>query len=91
MADVAVTLRIMPQGVETNLEQLKQALKELAEGFSVHVHKIEEKPIAFGLEALEVVLLVDESKGDTEELEKEITNLANVSSVDVIDVRRAVG
>lgn len=52
---------------------------------------IKVEPVAFGLQALVFMFSVDEAKGGTEELEKKIAEMPGVSSVQVTDVRRAVG
>ena len=48
-------------------------------------------PIAFGLKALDILFVMDEAKGSTEELEKTVSQIEGVESVEVPDVRRAVG
>jgi len=53
--------------------------------------KSEQEPIAFGLKALKITFVSDESKGSTDALEENIKKIAGVNSVEVIDVRRAIG
>ena len=91
MADVFVTLKIMPESPETDLEKIKVKASELIANFEGKVHKSEEKPVAFGLKALEIMFIMNEAKGSTEKLETQISEMDDVVSVDVIDVRRAIG
>ena len=92
MARVVVSLRIMPQGTEVDLSELEAKAKEkIVEFCSSEEFKTEVQPIAFGLKALIIIFVMEESKGSTEELEKKIANLQGVESVEVTDVRRAIG
>lgn len=92
MAKVVITLRIMPESPESDLESVEAETRKAIERFSGERDmKVEQQPVAFGLKSLNVIFVMDESKGDTEELEKEIAGIAGVSSVKVTDVRRAIG
>ena len=53
--------------------------------------KIEQEPIAFGLVALKIIFIMDESIGSTEKLEDNISDIEGVQSVEITDVRRAIG
>ena len=81
----------MPTGVEVDMAKLAENCKAEIEKFGGKIHAVEEKPIAFGLKAVEVVFLADESKGGTEDLEKALTEIKDVQSAETIDVRRAFG
>ena len=91
MADVVVTLRIMPQDTSVNLSDIEaEAKKEIVRFCNAQEFKIQIEPIAFGLKALNIFFVMDESKGSTEDLEKGISHINHVESVEVTDVRRAV-
>ena len=53
--------------------------------------KAEQEPIAFGLIALKLQFVMDESIGSTEKLEQKLAGIEGVSSAEVVDVRRAIG
>ena len=92
MAQVVVTLRIMPQNTEIDLAELEsRAKKEIVNFCNSQEFKTQIQPIAYGLKALVIYFVMDEAKGSTEELEKKISQLDGVESVEVTDVRRAVG
>ena len=91
MATVVVTLKIMPNSPDTNLDEISSAATEKIAAFGGNVGKTDEEPIAFGLKALLLMFSMPEEKGSTEELEKQIGEIPGVSSVQVTDVRRAVG
>lgn len=92
MARVVVTLRIMPQGTDVNLSEVEaEAKKEIVSFYSSKEFKTNIVPIAFGLKALDILFVMDENKGSTEALEQKISKLNGVESVEVTDVRRAIG
>ncbi|MBI2133556.1 elongation factor 1-beta [Candidatus Woesearchaeota archaeon] len=91
MADVIVSLRIMPSSTEIDLRALEAGSSSLISDFGGNVARAEIKPVAFGLNALIVYFVMNEKIGSTESLEDSISRMEGVSSVEVIDVRRAVG
>ena len=92
MASVVITFRIMPQNTSIDLSNLEaEAKKEIVEFCNSQEFKISIEPIAFGLKALNIIFVMDESKGSTEELEKRISHIEGVESVEVTDVRRSIG
>ena len=91
MASVIVTLRIMPESPDIDMDKLESKATEKIAGFGGEVGKKEIQPVAFGLKALILFFVMYEAKGSTEPLEKEIEALEGVSSVEVTDVRRAIG
>lgn len=91
MAEVIVTIKIMPKSPDVNLKQIEVKAKEKISSFGGDFGKAEEIPVAFGLKSLNLTIIMDESKGDTEVLEKEIGEIDGVNSVETIDVRRAIG
>ena len=91
MADVIVTLKVMPAGAESDLEDIKRKVSLAISEFGGEVGKTEIEPVAFGLKALVIIFVMDENKGSTEGLERRIEDLEDVNSVTVTDVRRAIG
>lgn len=91
MANVIITLQIMPESPDVNTEVIKQHALPLIERFGGDVGKEEVVPVAFGLKALKLYFVMDESKGSTEALELDIAALPGVKGVEVVDVRRALG
>jgi len=92
MAKVIITLKIMPDSPETDLDKIKEQTKILITEFAGEGEmKTEQEPIAFGLKALKILFVADEAKGSTDELETKINLIEGVSSVETTDVRRAIG
>ena len=91
MADVVITFKIMPEGLDVDLNKIVNSIKKVVKKFGGDVGRVEEEPVAFGLKALKIIFVIDENKGSTDDLEEEISKLKGVKSVNVVDVRRAIG
>jgi elongation factor 1-beta len=91
MARVVVTLTINPDSPDVDLAKLEEAAKKEVSDFGGDVGKVEHEPIGFGLKAIRILFIMDESKGSTETLEQKIGGLKGVASVRVTDVRRTIG
>jgi translation elongation factor aEF-1 beta len=92
MAIVAITLRVLPLSPSEDLGKLKIVIEKkiLALDAKAKLHSTTEQPVAFGLKELICIIAWPEEK-DSEILEKELANLVGVSSVQITDVRRAIG
>ncbi len=92
MADfnLSITAMIMPDSPDVDIGVMKKAI-ESAVPSNMKLHKIEEIPVAFGLVSLKVMLLGKDQAGGTDELENNLSNIENVTQVEVTDVRRLVG
>ena len=92
MAVVVITLRLMPSGPDADLSSIERKAKEFIVNFAGHTQfKTEIKPVAFGIKSVDITFVMEESIGSTEKLENKISEIEEVNSVEVIDVRRAVG
>jgi len=80
----------MPEDLDVNLNNIEKEVKELLEKYG-QVGKVEKEKIAFGLEALKVIFIMNESKGSADFLEDNMRNIDGVQSVEITDVRRAIG
>jgi elongation factor 1-beta len=90
MATAAIKLRIMPEGRDVKLDTIKKEAtkKVVAEGGVLSSY--EEEPVAFGLKALIATMAWPEEKS-TDLAEKIFSDIKGVSSVTIIDYRRALG
>ncbi len=91
MAQVIATIRVMPAGTDTDLDELAKRVKEVLESHSAEMHQLEKKPVAFGLYSLDFMVSRDEDRGSFDELEAELRKIEGVNSAETIDVRRSVG
>jgi elongation factor 1-beta len=92
MADVIITLNIMPDSPDVDLKKVEtESLKKIKEFTGIDNHKVEIVPVAFGLKAVQIMFVMSESKGSTDALEADINKIHGVNSAEVTDVRRAIG
>jgi len=90
MSIVAVKIKLMPASPETNLENVEKDVGRTLELNNVKNPKFTVEPIAFGLKAL-IVMFGWPEEQELETLEKSLSEIKDVSSVEVIDIRRAIG
>jgi len=88
MARVAVVLRVMPEDISVNFEDVVSEIKRrLPQEYVLEAW--DEEPIAFGLKALRLLITIpEESEGGTEPLEELISQIPGVSQVEVLLVHR---
>ncbi len=87
MADVVVQMKVLPEGIEVDLNKLQDKIKEvLPEG--VKIYKIIEEPVAFGLKCLKVTVTMPDAIGGTDPVETAISSIEDVSRVEVEIVSR---
>ncbi|MDP2750573.1 MAG: elongation factor 1-beta [Nanoarchaeota archaeon] len=91
MADVVITMKIMPESPEADLDRIEKEAIAIIADFGGEVGKKEIEPIAFGLKALKLIFVADEKKGGTDAMEAKLSEISEVNSVEVVDVRRAIG
>ncbi len=90
MARAIVTIKLMTDSTDTNMKKLESDAKESIEKNGGEFGKSTIVPIAFGLMALEVIIIVDEKLG-SEIFENALGEIEHVSSATVTDFRRALG
>ena len=92
MAQVVITIKIMPESPEVSLEELKKKIEEKVKSFAGEGEvRFEEEAIGFGLSSLNVLFAMDEDKGSTEKLEEDLKNIDGITSAEVVDMRRGIG
>lgn len=83
-------MRIMPTSPEVDLEKLRKTAKLIIERMGGKNCKFEEEPIAFGLKAV-IAFFAWPEELELDSLERFLSKIEQVSSVQVIDMRRAFG
>jgi len=93
MAKVVITARIMPTSPDANLDTIEQeSLKIIKSKVGSSDTRVKRSPIAFGLVAVDITFIWDENLGSPEDiLQPLITQLPDVNSFELTDVRRAIG
>lgn len=86
MAKMIVTIKVLPDSPERDLNELRKKVEEIIkEEGKLYKESIE--PIAFGINAMVFVYIVDESKG-TEGIENKIKGIEGVGDVNISDMTR---
>ena len=92
MGFAVVTLKVMPSSPDTNLEELEIKVKEEITKFAGDGEtKTEIKPVAFGLNSLNIIFVMDETKGSPDPVAEIVDKFEEVNSAEISDVRRALG
>lgn len=81
----------MPSEADVDLTKVENQISDKVSKFTGNQNiKFDVEPIAFGLNALKVMFVMDENK-NLEELEDSVKIIENIASVEAIDVRRMLG
>lgn len=91
MGTVLAIFKIMPESVEVNLEIIEEEARSVVEKYGAEVNEMVQEPVAFGVRCIKLSIGIDESRGNLDPLEDQLRNLEGVLSVEIIDVRRAIG
>lgn len=85
MGEVGLQYRVLPEGLEVDLDRLEQDIRNaLPEGAKLKAS--EQRPVAFGLKALHVLVVMDDKKGGSEQVETAISAVAGVQSVEIVEM-----
>ena len=92
MANAIVTVKIMPESVEIDLDALEAKAKQEIQSFAGEGDtRTEVEPIAFGLKAVKITFVMDEKLGSPDFVAEKIEAYDEVASAEITDVRRAIG
>jgi translation elongation factor aEF-1 beta len=90
MGTALVIIKIMPESPDSNLEKIQERAKQIVEEQGGKKPSTKTEPIAFGLNAILLNFALDESLS-IDDIENPLKEISEVSSVEVIDFRRAFG
>ena len=90
MGRINVKIKIMPSSPEVNLKEIEEKTRTAIEENGGKIIRFEEELIAFGLKAVIVFFIWPEEK-ELEPLESILEKIENVSSEQVLDMRKAIG
>ncbi|HEY5537917.1 MAG TPA: elongation factor 1-beta, partial [Thermoplasmata archaeon] len=80
---VAVTFRLMPDVVGVDLEKIQARVRDAVRD---RLKKLEVRPIAFGLKAVEAIVVVDDAAGELERIESLLSRIPGVGGVETTEV-----
>jgi elongation factor 1-beta len=88
LAKVMVSLKIFPSDIVGDMNGLKKTITKTLEGKAT-IYKFDEEPVAFGLVALIVhILMPEEASGIMDEIEGRLKSIKGISEVEVLVSRR---
>ena len=87
MGKIVIAYKILPSESTVDLEVLKVKIKEKLEGVAA-VQRFAEEPIAFGLCALKVNMVLPEKDGIMDETEKILNGIEEVGQLQVLGMTR---
>jgi len=91
MGTTLIKIKLMPSSPDVNLEDIKQKAKKIIEDNKGQKVTFEEEPIAFGLKAVIAGFQQNEKEGELDPIENSLKEVENISSVEIVDMRKAFG
>ncbi|MGW8289200.1 MAG: elongation factor 1-beta [Candidatus Bathyarchaeia archaeon] len=87
MGKIVIAYKILPSESTVDLEVLKEKLKaKLADVAAIQ--RFAEEPIAFGLSALKVNMVLDEKEGIADETEKRMAAIEGIGQIQTLGLTR---
>jgi elongation factor 1-beta len=78
MGKISCVYKVMPEDAETDLEQIKDQIREILD-----VEDLGEEEVAFGLKAVKVSTITTDEEGGTDAVEEKLEKLENVQSYEL--------
>ncbi|MBY6294519.1 elongation factor 1-beta [Nanohaloarchaea archaeon] len=78
MGEISCVYKIMPEDAETDLESIKDQIREVLD-----VEDMGEEEVAFGLKAVKVSTITTDEEGGTDAVEEKLSGLENVQSIEL--------
>jgi len=82
MGDVGIVYKILPEDLEVNVENLMKRIEEQVKDM-VKIKGMQIKPIAFGLNAILMYIIVKDEAGIAEKFEEKVKSIKGVGEIEV--------
>ncbi len=82
MGDVGIIYKILPEDLEVNVEDLMKRIEEQVKDM-VKIKGMQIKPIAFGLNAILMYIIVKDEAGIAEKFEEKVKGIKGVGEIEV--------
>jgi elongation factor 1-beta len=87
MGKIIIAYKIFPSESTVNLELLREKIEKQISDYS-STQKFAEEPIAFGLCALKMTLIVPEEEGILDKIESHLKELEEIGQIETLGVTR---
>ncbi len=87
MGEVFLKYRIMPEGADTDLDALQQAIKDALPEFA-SMQNCEAVPFAFGMKALQTGFVVEDEEGNNDKVEEILAAVEGIQGVELLEMGR---
>ena len=92
MGKAVITFKLMPEGVEVDLEPIKTQAKAIAQqAGAIGEMQVKEDPIAFGLKAILVLAMYEVDEKDFDGIATKMGEIENVQSAEIAKMDLALG
>ena len=86
MGKVVALVRIMPESIDVDMKKLEADLKKKVPS----IQDVGVEPIAYGLSALKIAVIVNDEEGGTDAVEKALSEVPGVSQAETVCVNRMI-
>ena len=86
MGKVVALVRIMPDSADVDMKKLEADLRKKLPA----IQDVGVEPIAFGLKALKIAVIVEDSEGGTDAVEQALAEVPGVSQAETVCVNRMI-
>ena len=87
MAKVVITVKVLPDSPERDLNELKSIVEEKIKGEGGALYKENIEPIAFGISAIVISFIMDEDKG-SEGVLNALKSIEGTGDIQITDMTR---
>jgi len=86
MGKVVALVRIMPDSADVDMKKLEADLRKKLPA----IQDVGVEPIAFGLKALKIAVIVEDREGGTDAVEQALAGVPGVSQAETVCVNRMI-
>lgn len=85
MGDVAIKYRLLPESPDTSIEELSERIRNaLPKG--VEINSLTARPFAFGLNAIEILVIMKDEAGISDRTEEAISGISGIQNVETLEM-----